>query len=109
MPWVARENQKGRPRARRDQAAGRPASVLEQQLAVLRERPEVVRDQRLELVRDGPQGVLGGDHLVTERAGLVLHRARLVGAVLGVLERADRVHQPVGQAGHPLRDRRDAP
>ena len=106
----------GRPPGHHAQGFGRPTagpaarrrSVLEEQLAVLRQRPEVVVHERLELVGDLAQGVLGRDDLVAEDARLLLHRARLVGLVLGMLERADRVDQLVGQAGDPLADRVDA-
>src|SRR5450755_3979758 len=64
-------------------------SVLEEQLAVLRQRPEFVVDQRLELVGNLPQGTLGGDDLIAEDARLRLHRSGLVSLVLGMLERAD--------------------
>ena len=46
--------------------------------------------------------------VVDERLRLGLDRAGLVGLVLGVLERGDRVDERVGQARHLLADRVDA-
>ena len=61
------------------------ASELEEQLAVLGQRPEVVGDERLEFVRHPAEGALGRDHLVDEGARLLLHGPRLVRGMLGVL------------------------
>ena len=85
---------------RRGPATGptRERSVLEEQLPVLRQRPQVVGDDRLELVDDLAQRVLRRDDLVDEGARLGLDRCRLVGRVLGVLEGVDRVDEPVGEA-----------
>src|SRR5688572_4709531 len=69
------------------------ASVLEEQLPVLRQRPEVVGHERLQLVDHGPKGLLGGDHALHEDARLGLHRACVVGLVLRVLEGGDRVDE----------------
>ena len=68
-------------------------SVLEEQLAVLRQRPEVVGDERLELVGDLAQRVLGRDDLVDEDPRLDVDGTRLVRGVLGVLERVDGLDQ----------------
>ena len=87
--------------SRRCDAGRRRISVLEEQLPVLRQRPEVVGDQRLELVGDLAQRVLGRDDVVDEGARLGLHGARLVGRVLGVLERVDGVDELVGEARRP--------
>ena len=99
-------------RASTQSSASGPAaggsSVLEEQLAVLRQRPEVVGDERLELVDDLAQRVLGRDDVGRRRPRLGLDRARLVGLVLRVLERVDGVDERVGEAGDLLADRVDA-
>src|SRR5688572_11969444 len=57
------------------------ASVLEEQLPVLRQRPEIVGHERLQLVHDGPKRLLGGDHALDEDACLGLHGPCIVGLV----------------------------
>ncbi len=69
------------------------ASVLEEQLPVLRQRPEVIGDDRLQLVGDRPERLLGGDHVLHEDACLGLHGTGLVGLVLRLLEGGDRVDE----------------
>ena len=61
-------------------------SVLEEQLAVLRQRPEVVGDDRLEFVDDHAERRLGWDDLGRERRSLGLDRAGLMSLVLGMLQ-----------------------
>ena len=82
------------------------ASVLEEELPVLGQRPEVVGDERLELVGDVAQRVLGRDDLVAEGARLGLDRAGLVGLVLGVLERRGSRRRASRPGRRPARRRR---
>ncbi len=74
----------GRHRATRD-VIGR-GSVLEQQFAVLRQRPEIVRDHGLQRVGRGPERRLGGDHVLDDRRRLALDRFGLMGRVQRMLE-----------------------
>src|SRR3954464_12035453 len=83
-------------------------SVLEQQLAVFRQRPEVVRDERLELVDDLAQRALGWDDIGREGLGLGMDRARLVCAVLRILECVDGLDERVGKRRDPDADGVDA-
>ena len=91
---------------RRACGAGR-SSVLEEQLPILRQRPEIVGDERLELVDDRAQRFLGRDDRRRKGLGLGLDGPGLVGLVLGVLERLDGVDQRIGQTGDPLTDGAD--
>ncbi len=82
-------------------------SVLEEQLPILRHRPEAVVDEGLQLIGDLTQRELRGDHLVHEGGRLILDGLRLVGGVLRMLEIGDPVDEGIGQPGDLLADRVD--
>src|SRR3954454_24665962 len=85
-----------------------PRLVLEQQLSVFRQWPQVVGDDRLELVDDVAQGGLRRDDGRGERAGFVMDRSRFVRVVLRITQRVDRVDARVSESGHLDADRVDA-
>src|SRR3954449_11162013 len=66
-----------------------PRLVLKQQLSVLRQRPEVVGDDRLELVDDVAQGGLRWDDGRGEHAGFVMDRSGFVRVVLRIAQPVD--------------------
>src|SRR3954470_24261762 len=72
-------------------------SVLEKQLAVLGQWPEVVGDDGLELVGDLAQLVLRGDHVVDEDTRLVTDVTRVVCPVSRMRQLIDRVAEGVDE------------
>ena len=79
-------------------ATGSVDLVVEEQLAVLGQRPQVVGDEGLQLVGDGPQRVLCRDHMVDEATRLFLHGAgRVRRGMNSVIEIVDRRAQAIGQ------------
>src|SRR4051812_34468864 len=72
-----------------------PGSVLEQKLAVFRQRPQVVRDERLELVDDLAQLPLGGDDVRREGLRLGMDRGRFVRPMLRLAETVDGIDERV--------------